>query len=636
MAKNPTDVTRAKNLGLFSGKEYKTLQEQVNDEIATSRSYCEEGWEIDRNRVKLYNNRGRSATAIGDPLVFTQFQSFVAAMYDDKLKVEFIPNAKDGVLVAENLNPLYERDAIEMNKPVLDFGWLWNTCFFGRALMIVHQWNGELLIPQPELVNMLTWHRDPNATSMNGDSNGKGGSRFGGRPISLTWNDLQNGQYVNIDEIKDSPETNQEQVDADQAIKEAHGFEPINDVTTANKLYSFMEWYTWFEMKKKGGETVRKRVLVTMDNSGLIVRFMVLKDQEAWGILEKTVYPDPLSWEGVSIVDILEDKQRARARIINASLFNVESNVHQMYAYDSQKIKDGSFLNFGFNKHIPVNGSPDNVIRPIERKQIGQEVDYMLNWIQDVAQRATGITEIQQGAITGAKRTATEIATVSEGADTRFSLSAKIFGWSEASFARYWHKMYKMYFSEAVNEKTLRLNGMLGYTWKPLKKSDIVGKTDPEIKVESKIVGEARRLRELQNFTNSYNILAVDPSTNKEFLSRKLAKLNGYSTSDMGMLFNPNPDRIVAQEENKELDKGEDVKISGNDNDIMHIDEHQKLDVTKPAVKAHIDRHMKQIVGKAKNMKVQGEVEQLKQQQEPMTEQVDNVDFSTPKTLQTA
>jgi hypothetical protein len=313
-----------------------------------------------------------------------------------------------------------------------------------------------------------------------------------------------------------------------------------------------------------------------------------------------------------------------------------------MYLFDANKIRKKSHLNFERNKNIPVNGSTSGAVEPVKRNQVGNEVSFILNWIQDVAQRGTGATEIQQGAMSLSGRTATEIATVSEKADTRFSLASKIFGWSEQEFARYWYKMYKMYFTDKINEKVLRVNGLTGYTWRSLKKSDIIGNKDPDIKVESKVVSEAIRLRKLQTWTNSYNFLSNNPNVNKDFLSREGARLNEYTETDIKMLFMPDSDRVVASEENKALAKGETVNISLMDDDVKHIDEHQKEEITKPNIGAHIQAHLDQIVAKAKNPKIQKEVADMKAlkdgpQEEPNAEkQIQPVDFSQPRSIQTA
>ena len=533
---------------------------------------------------------------------------------------------------------MFEFDAVDMDKAVIDYKWAWNALFFGRALCIMNQWDRKKLVPKPEVVNMLTWYRDPNATSVNGDSEGRGAMRFGGRPISMTKNDFQqNSNYKNTTELTDSE--NQEAQDAQKEIDEAQGFSTMDDVEGDNKNFTIMEWYTKMYIYEtetiddEEKEVLKMKRLLIGYQDGLLVRFSTLKDQDEWGIIDRSIYPDSMGWDGVCVPALIEDKQRANARILNASLFSVESNAHQMYVYDSLKIKKASHLNYGFNKHIPIAGDITGAVAPIQRNQVGNEVDYIMNKLQDLAQRATGATEIQQGASSGAQRTATHDAIVSEGADTRFSLSAKIFGWSEKAFARYWYKMYKMYYTEAIDEKVMRINGLIGFTWKPLERDDIIGDADPDIKVESKLVSESRRLTELNNFTNAYNIFVNDPTTNKEFLSRQLARLSGYDSVQMSMLFKDSPDRVIARMENDKLENGEFVKVNPTDDDQIHREEHEKAG--EKGIE-HLKAHDIQMIAKAKNQNVQEEVQAMQPQEQLPQQQVGNQDFSAPNVLQTA
>jgi len=626
------DKVRAKNLGI-DVKLYERAAEQTESEIGTSFTFMQPKWKILTSWLKVFNNQKKDTSAVSDPMLFTHFQTVLASLYEDKLKVNFSPREKGDVERAENLNPLYEFDAIDMDKAIVDYKLDWNALFFGRSLCIMNQWDRKKLCPIPEVVNMLTWYRDPNATSVNGDSQGRGAMRFGGRPISMTKDDFnKNSAYKNTAELTDSENSQQEE--AQRQIDEAQGFSSMDDVTGDNKNYTIMEWYTkmfMYEPDENGDDVLTmKRLLVGFQN-GLIVRFTELKDQDEWGIIDRSIYPDSMSWDGACVPALIEDKQRANARMLNASLFNVESNSHQMYVYDSTKIKKSSHLNYGFNKHIPISGDITGAVAPIQRNQVGNEVSYIMDKLQDLAQRATGATEIQQGALSDTKRTATENAIVSEGADTRFSLSAKIFGWSEKAFARYWYKMYKMYYTKAIDEKVMRVNGLIGFTWKPLKREDIITTADPDIKVESKMVSEARRLTKLQNFTNAYPIFANDPTTNKEFLSREWATLNGYDSVQISMMFKESPDRIIARDENLKLVKGEEVKVSPTDDDYVHIDEHQK---EEKAVE-HIKAHLVNLTGKAKNPNVQEEVQAMQpiEQQVPQ-EQIGQIDYSAPRSLQ--
>lgn len=160
------------------GKASKKITEQVEREY----QYCEKilkpkltEWLA---RLRIYNNQKRDKKDIGDPLLFTVFQTLFASLYDDKLNVEFMPREIGDVEVAENLNALADFDYDEMDKDILDYEWDWDTMFFGRGLVLNMEFDREKKCPMPETISPLLLLRDPVAISVNGNMKGKGGARF--------------------------------------------------------------------------------------------------------------------------------------------------------------------------------------------------------------------------------------------------------------------------------------------------------------------------------------------------------------------------------------------------------------------------------------------------------------------------
>jgi len=610
-------------------KEQKELVKQCQEEIENAKTFMGPKWAKWRKRLKLLNNQKKNEADISDPLAHTHFNTLLAALYDDELVTTFLPREQGDVNNAQNLNPLYEYDSELMSMDTMNYQWLWNALFFGRSLVMMFEWDSEMSVPVPEVVNMLTWYRDPNAKSVNGDTAGRGAMRFGGRPILLTKKQMEDaGVYENIDKITPNTAENDILTAAGDEVRNAQGLggSVSDDITTENRLLTSMEWFTIY----KG-----KRIAVGLANGDtLLTRYTELKDQNKWGIIDRVIFPDGIDWDGVSVMDLIEDKQRARARIINAALFNTEVNGNHMYAYDTNKITSESDLDFGQNRHVPVDGDPTNAIQAIQRTQIANETDYMLNWLEKSAGRATGATEIEQGVATGGRKTATEIATLSESVDTRFNLMAKVITWSTRRFAQYWYKMYKMYFTTEIQDKFLRIVGPDAIFFKKFDKEQVITNIDPDVSVKSKIVGEARRLRKLQEWNAEAEIMYADPSVDKEYMTRERARLGGATEMEMLSRFKPDPERIIAMEENKQLEKNEYVDLNETDNDIKHIEEHRKAASTKKNL-AHQKAHMEQFIVKNKNPNVKEEAQALLPP-EPAGMPNLQPDLDTPKMLQTA
>src|SRR3990167_11372046 len=143
-------------------------------------------------------------------------------------------------------------------------------------------------------------------------------------------------------------------------------------------------------------------------------------------------------WDGVSIPDLTEDKQRARAVLLNIGMTSAKGEVPPTYLFDQTRIKNKNDLNFRINKFIPVDGRVDNAIAPVQKSNAHAYVTLIMDILDVSAQRATATPEIQQGIQSKQNRTLGELELVSSKVDTRYSMSAKLYGISEAKFWRQW------------------------------------------------------------------------------------------------------------------------------------------------------------------------------------------------------
>ena len=208
---------------------------------------------------------------------------------------------------------------------------------------------------------------------------------------------------------------------------------------------------------------------------------------------------------------------------------------------------------------------------------------------------------MQSGAMSKAKRTLGEMNLIADKVDTRYSLSARIFGWSERLFWLQYYKLYKRHFVKDIDEKILRLSGAIGARWRKLTHENIVANTDPDVKIESKVIAENKRLKELQGYMNYINLALTFPTANKLFALRKLGKLSGINRNDVEHILPPTIDELKAEEENETLETGDIVPVSPIDDHLIHIELHNKLPDDIPAKYAHIKAHQKFMLNKKEN-----------------------------------
>lgn len=550
---------------------------------------------IEKNliRLKLYNNQKRDPDAVGDDLLFTVHQTVLASLYQDNLSVEFVGNDPGDEETAENVTKTAEYDYGVMKKEVLDYFWLWDTLFSGRGLIKLIQFNKEKRFncPIPELIDPFTFLHDSDAVSVNGDILGKGAMRFGGREISFTKMELsEDNGYYDFENLTSSNEIKSLIDRAKQLRSEASGLDTLpkgkeDMILGDNQKFKGLEWCTHFKGKK---------VMVVLANDmNRIIKFTELGDRFPY--IDRPMYPHSHSWDGTSIPDLTEDKQRQRAVAINLGIQSMKSDQYPMYLFDEKRIKNrADLVNFAFNKFIPVQGEGDvrGAAQPLNKATPRLDlVNFIYKTLDASAQRATATPEMQSGQISDEKRTLGELNLVSSKVDTRYSLTAKVFGWSEKAYWETWYSLYKKHLGDKIDEKVIRIKGSFGTTWRKLTKENFTFIADPDIHVTSKNVEENKKLKD-RILLNAYSqIVFADPEAQgKRYLKKKMGLLNGLTKEEVEYIYPPTVDELIAKDENEKLSNDEMLSVNPDDDHYVHLQINGEAAETK-AKAAHLHAH---------------------------------------------
>lgn len=70
-------------------ENYRELLDQIKSEFNVGLKHVRQRWSENTSRLKLYNNQKRNKEHIGDPLLFSTFQTSFASLYDDEMQHEF-------------------------------------------------------------------------------------------------------------------------------------------------------------------------------------------------------------------------------------------------------------------------------------------------------------------------------------------------------------------------------------------------------------------------------------------------------------------------------------------------------------------------------------------------------------------
>lgn len=206
-------------------------------------------------------------------------------------------------------------------------------------------------------------------------------------------------------------------------------------------------WYTKFD---------GKYIVVLTDRA--TKKLYKVRELQRMPLADRSTNISPLSWYPRSIPDLLEDKHRARANVLNTSIEIVREQLKPIY-----QVKEGSvrldLLETAEAGDIIEVETMDS-IKPIQKQSITQDVDWILNQLDNSAQESTATPDIQQGVVMQQQRTASELNLVASGSKNRYGMTARIFGGSMRKFWENWYESMCENFDENVHTKMIRISGV--------------------------------------------------------------------------------------------------------------------------------------------------------------------------------
>lgn len=594
----PTDATQPEqkqpekeSKRQINGLSLKKVSDQIIEEFKAAEDHIRSWRETKRTFLKLYINQRKNPKKVGDTLMFSTHQTILAALFKDRLDAEWLWREEDDVDRAEMLNALWEFDYEEMGKAAHDFEKYWDTCFYGTAIEDWSHFDRDSLTPIPDLWDPLNALFDPKATSINGNRLGRGGMRFGGREIIRTRLEMEEMDFFDLDRLDKDEQKTAEMQKNEQARDAARGMDSQWSDVTANKYYPLIQWFTMLN---------GKRYLIEAGNEGrTIVRATPLKT-DYWPLVESHIYPIPhspiMSMPGCP--DFTEDKQRARAILRNQTLEAAKLDVTPMWLFDKNKIKNKQQLrDWKAGKMIEGEGIDGNTMIPVTKPSIHQFVDNLMTEMATNAEKALATPEIQQGLMFAQKRTATEVSEASAGVDSRYGLTAALFSIAEANAAYMWLDDYKRHFKDGIDKKSIRVNGPFGPKPESLTSDAFKFKKDPDVTIESRVVGQAKKREQRNAMTVYANILVNTPDSNLRYFAKKMGRLLSFRKEEVDRFLPPTLDEMRAEQENEALSENslKGVVIEPTDDHKTHLEIHGKAKDSK-AKMAHIEAHKKAMV----------------------------------------
>lgn len=580
---------------IFEENEEKKLLTQVKAEYEFATRELKTWVDLNLKRLKLYNNQKRNEEHIGEPLLFTHMNTWTASLYDDSYDRVWVAREEGDIETAENLTAVSEYDHELMGKDELDYNAIWDALFFSYAVTDMLEFDAHKMCPSPTLLDPLTFYYDTFASSIDGNVVNKSGMRFLGWDMYMSKLDVLKSPILGeealryLDDSSDSGMSHKDEARKERLEALGGNYTHLKrDDMGDNNVYELVQWRTMFNGKKV--------VLVLNAKRSKILGARYLPQDESgnslsWFVASKRFNPQPHQFKGMSLPDLLEDKQRHKAMVINDQINLARSLTYGSYVYNTQMIKNKMDLKWGYDKWIGVDGDPNSAIAPVRKDTSSLAfLDNTLGYIDASAQKASATPELQQGVLSEQQRTLGELNLVASSSKTRYSLALKTFAMGDRDFWRLWYLLYKINYKKGLGEKIVRIGGSTR-VFRTLNRENLICKTDPDIRIESKAVAEARNQGKLKQLAELGEFIMQDPDADKRAYIKKILNVAGLDGQEVDNILPPTSDELIAKEQNDMINKGKIPPFLVNDNHLVHIREHREA-VEGDIKKNHIFLHL--------------------------------------------
>ena len=598
------------------------------------RSKYEESFEFLQARKRrqvqqlvLLNNLNRGDQNIASTLLLTLFNRILAALYDDKLQIKFLPS--QGILQKQlnSYNSLAQSDYLEMGKAKLDYDWTWDSLFFGRGYLETLRFNKKRKIIEPVIINPLMFGYDPYFENPQE-------WRYYWKWVTKTkWELKKLIKSGVIDGVKDVKEISSG-VDTylwDYKVKrdEAKKAQAMSTDTQAGDVFQILEFFGYDDKGNKAVAWVDKdfsvklfEMKLDLDDGDEIVtpNGESIETGSKWPIVIKEAFREPHSSVNFSVADLLEDKHRAKSVLLNLAYIAAKDKANPTYLYNPDKIKDISqFFSRQINQHIPV----DNVLDAVAPLNKDNAMDAgLLNFMSLLTTEAnepigTGMTS--QPEQRQVSNTATEAAIDQQLNDIAQSLYSKIMQFGEAEFWSHWFHRYKKN-ADDLGTKMANIVGVKDIKTEEIDLKDFKTDFPPGVLVYSAKEAEFKELVLRRDLINLYPQLAVTlgPDGMRNFNKHVFFPKFLHDPSLVDIMLPDTIDEMKAQEENEQLSQNQYPPVSEVDDHLAHIYTHHLVQPKTLATWFHLAEH-EHLYQQQKSaiMGAQGQIPQAGQTQLP-------------------
>jgi len=460
--------------------------------------------------------------------IYTAVQTLMSIHFSDSMIVEFAARRKNQIEKAAQINRLAEFDYSEMKLEKLDYIWNFDRFFHWVWIKVIDGWDKYTQTPVAHIVNPLSWIPDPRWWFTIDDH------RWAWFEVEDTKEWMKAKWYMNVDLVNDKPADRQD--DMIWAYKEGRNIIENYIEDTPNKKYAIYHHYTCIEWYKY--------LITTANHFKIILRMVrlepVLKEEKDNPL--KVLFPialkyySPVKWDpiGISVPDLLKDKQSNESKLFNLTLITATRNaLWDDKIYNPKKIRnikdlqtptiEGKYIAANINDwenlgSVIMNVPKDNV------SSLPFDVQSALRFQSSISTWMDSNTLWIQGEW---NQTATEAQITQKNANLRFILWTKVGKWGEDSFWKLWYRSY-IYNLKTKAKKAIRIQKGFGNQFYEIWRKDFITSEHIDVKIISKSEKTSLRNQQKNDFFAIAPQILWDPSTptvSKLYTKRKMYRL---------------------------------------------------------------------------------------------------------------
>lgn len=566
------------------------------------------------SQLILLNNLQRGDMNIASTLLLTLFDRVLSSLYDDKIQVKFLPS--QGIIQnqIDSYNILARSDYLEMEKPKLDYDWVWDTLFFGRGYCETLRFDKKRKIMKPEIINPLVFGYDPYFSDVQQ-------WRYYWKWITKSKVELKklikNGTIKNIKDPSEIP-SGVEPYLWDYKIRRdaAKRAVPPPMDTMNGDVFQILEFYQYNEEGKKCVYWIDRSFAKVIWEDELEVN----EDGErAWPIVVKEAFREPHSSVNFSIADLLEDKHRAKSVLLNLAFLAAKDRANPIYQYNPDKVTDVTQLfSRQINQHIPVNDI-EGAIAPLNTEDpMSAGLIQFISMLTQEANEPIGVGQVMQPMSAKGDKTATADAINQQMNDMAQSLLSKVMQFGEAEFWSQWFHEYGRN-AKDLDTKMANIVGVKGIETKIIDFKDFNTEFPPGVMVYSAKEAEYKELVLRRDLMQLYPNLqeTLDPDGMRNFNKYVFFPKFLQDPSLVDIMLPKTIDEMKAEGENEQLAEDKMPPVAPTDDHTTHLYVHHMVQPKTWSLWTHIAWHEELLAQQKQQQAQQGGGQNGKQGQGP-------------------